>query len=227
MTERGFQDRVKDTLRNVDVIAFDWDMTIIDSHGKILQNQAIAEEFGNPLTVDEVRRHWNESTSFPDLMARLTNGADMDAIMKVVKRDYNDPEFAKRPFWFAQAALRSLRSSHRNLALVSSVQRELLETDAASVGIDLDHMFGFVQAQDDWEFKKPDARVFDPTLRHFGIDAQKLVYIGDEMKDMRAIQAAGGHFIGVETGMVTGDEFDAVGALHVPGIKEIAEYGAI
>ena len=227
MKHRSMEERVRRVLSNAKVIAFDWDMTVIDSHGKLLQNQAIAKEFGNPMELDAVRRHWNETTSFSNLMAQLTNGADMEEIMRVVRRDYDNPEFAKRPFWFAKAALQSLRASRRDLALVSSVQRELLEVDAPAVGIDLARTFGFVQAQDDCEYKKPDGRVFNPTLIHFGIAAHKLVYIGDEMKDMVAIEAAGGHFIGVETGMITGEEFDAVGALHVPSIKEIAEYGTI
>ena len=54
------------------VIAFDWDMTLVDSHGKLVQNKAIAHEFGNPLSEDDVRRLWNESTGFPDLMAAVT-----------------------------------------------------------------------------------------------------------------------------------------------------------
>lgn len=213
--------------RLVDVIAFDWDMTVVDSHGKLLQNFAIAAEFGNPLTIDEVRWHWNESIGFPDLMARLTNGADMGKIMEVVKRDYNKHEFAKRAFDYAAPAITKLREAGYKTAIVSGVQRELLEKDAHDLGIDLDALFDFIQAQDDCEHKKPDGRVFNPLLRHFAITADRLLYIGDEMKDMRAVIDAGGHFLGVETGMSTGAEFEAVGALHVPTLKEVQVYGTV
>lgn len=227
MTAAEVPRQIHDIFANVDVVAFDWDMTTVDSQGKLLQNQAIAHEFGNPLTLDEVRRDWNESTSFPNLMASLTNGADMDEIMKIVRRDYHNPRFVKRAYEFAAPAIRRLRKVGYQTALVSNVLRELLHTDADSLDIDLDELFDFTQAQDDCEHKKPDRRVFNPLLRHFSITANRLLYIGDEMKDMRAITDAGGFFIGVETGMVTGQEFDEVGALHAPSIKEIVEYGTI
>ena len=226
MTERYQGNQVGHILDDIDVVAFDWDMTVVDSHGKLLQNQAIAHEFGNPLTIDEVRRHWNESTSFPDLMARLTNGAPMDDIMKVVRRDYHRPEFEKKAFDFAVPTIKELRRRGLQTALVSSVQRELLHQDAADLGI-YPALFDFVQAQDDCEFKKPDGRVFDRLLRNFGITAEKLLYIGDEEKDFRATTSAGAHFIGVETGMVTGKEFDEMGAVHIPTLKEITTYGTI
>lgn len=219
--------QIRDIFSEVDVVAFDWDMTTVDSHGKLLQNQAIAREFGNPLSIDEVRKHWNESTSFPDLMARLTNGAPIDEVMQVVRRDYDAPQFAKQSFEFAVAAVSSLRDLGYSTALISSVQRELLHTDATSLGIELSELYDFVQAQDDCEYKKPDGRVFGPLLQHFGMNACRLLYIGDEMKDMRAIEHAGGHFIGVETGMNTAEEFDAVGALHAPNIKEVVQYATI
>lgn len=219
--------QIHDILANVDVVAFDWDMTYVDSQGKLLQNQAIAHEFGNPLTLDEVRRHWNESTSFPDLMAQLTNNANMDEIMRVVRRDYNDPHFAKRSYEFAARVTQTLRKIGYQTALVSSVQRELLHTDADNLDIQLDQVFDFVQAQDDCEYKKPDGRVFDPLLRHFGITASRLLYIGDEAKDYRAAVSAGAHFIGVETGMVTAQEFDQMGAIRIPSIKEVVAYGTV
>ena len=206
---------------SIDVVALDWDMTTVDSHGKLLQNLAIAHEFGNKIDENVVRRHWNESTGFPDLMARLTNGADFDEIMNVVKRDYNKREYAKQSFSFTKPALQRLREKGLKSAIVSGVQGELLHADAASLDLSLD-LFDYVQAQDDCEFKKPDGRVFNPLLVHFGIAANRLLYIGDEMKDYRAAQEAGASFVGVLTGMTTADEFDAVGATYVKDLGRIS-----
>ena len=213
--------------RSIEVVALDWDMTVVDSRGKLLQNLAIAHEFGNPLTLDEVRRHWNESSDFEDLMARLTNNAPFDEIMSVVRRDYNNPEYAKQPFDFAVAAIESFRSAGYKTAVVSGVQRELLERDARDLSIPIGDLFDLVQAQDDSEFKKPDPRVFCPLLRHFGITAASLLYIGDEEKDFRATAAAGAHFIGVETGMSTAAEFDALGASHTKTIEGVLAHGTV
>ena len=210
---------------NTEVVAFDWDMTLVDSQGKLLQNQAIAHEFNNPLTLDEVRHHWNESTGFADLMARLTNGAALDDVMTVVKRDYNNPDYKKRAFEFAVPAVQHVRSLGYKTAIISGVQRELLEQDALDLSIPLDSLFDFIQAQDDCEFKKPDGRVFNPLLKHFGIAATSLLYVGDEEKDFKAASAAGARFIGVETGMSTAAEFQALGATYTNTVEGVVLHG--
>lgn len=202
------------------VIAFDWDMTLVDSHGKLVQNKAIAHEFGNPLSEDDVRRLWNESTGFPDLMARLTHNANFDDIMAVVKRDYNNPAYEKKPFVFAEPTVARLRKLGYTTALISSVQHELLEADAAHVGFGLT-VFDYVQAQDDWKYKKPDPRVFERLFEQFSIAPAQLLYVGDEAKDYAAATSAGAAFVGVETGMLVGSDFDALGAAHIPTIAEI------
>lgn len=144
-------DKPKLSRSEVEVVGLDWDMTCVDSHGKILQNMAIAHEFDNPLTEDEVRQHWNKSSGFIELMSRLTNGVNLDMVMKVVDRDYNRPEFAKQSFSFTEPTLQRLRHAGFNLAIISGVQRSLLHADAETLGINLDD-FDFIQAQDDYEF---------------------------------------------------------------------------
>ena len=81
--------------KDVRAVILDWDGTVVDSVPyKLAQNEALAHEFGNNLSRDDVRREWNESRGFPDLMERLTGSTDMDAIMKAVKRDYDNPAYA-------------------------------------------------------------------------------------------------------------------------------------
>ena len=160
-------------------------------------------------------------------MSRLTNGANIDDIMEVVRRDYHSPEYTKRAFAYAAATILELRNEGFRTALISNVRRDLLQADAENLQIDIGTLFDFIQSGDDYEHKKPDERVFNPTLQHFGTTASRLVYIGDEMKDMQAITRAGGHFIGVETGMTTAGEFAAVGAIHVPTLKEVRKYGTV
>lgn len=96
--------------RDIDVVAFDWDGTVVDSVPyKLKQNQAIAAEFGNELTADQVRTTWNRAGGFQDLMKQLTGSDDMAAIMYVVERDYNNPAYAKHEFGYAKATLRTVR----------------------------------------------------------------------------------------------------------------------
>jgi len=173
-------------LEHLKVIALDWDGTIVDSVPyKLAQNQAIAREFGRDLSLDEVRSEWNAAAGFPDLMHRLTGSADIDAVMKIVKRDYDNPAYAKRNFALSHATVAALRAQGFGLGIITNATREILQMDALLLGFDLENDFDFTQAADECEFKKPDARVFDPLLKHFNIAANQLLYIGDEIKTTR------------------------------------------
>lgn len=210
--------------RIIPVIALDWDGTVVDSVPyKLAQNKAIAHEFGNKLTIDEVRREWNAASGFPDLMYRLTGSSDMGEIMEVVRRDYDNPAYAKREFAFAKAALATLRAKGYKLAVITNATREILQMDARDLGFDLEHDFDFTQAADECEFKKPDKRVLEPLYKHFGITAQQLMYVGDEMKDYETTIDAGTAFTGVTTGMSTAEEFAAKSAPYVQNIDVLAE----
>lgn len=87
------------TRTDVDVVAFDWDGTLVNTVGpKLLHNQRIAKRFGRELSIEEVRGIWKETSDFPELMFKLTGCRDHDRIMSVVKEGYNNPSFAKRHF---------------------------------------------------------------------------------------------------------------------------------
>lgn len=205
----------------IEVVALDWDGTVVDSvAGKLAQNQTIAKNFGRDMTTEEVRSHWNASASFEDLMYRLSGTTDIDAVMAVVKRDYNRPEYAKRLFDFSKSALRRIHKIGKHVALITSVTREILETDAVDMGLaPLDSYLDFTQTADETEYKKPDPRVFARMIEALQVQAGAAVYIGDEIKDFEAATSAGLQFIGVETGMASRRDFTDAGALSVASLK--------
>ena len=206
----------------VHVVAFDWDGTVVDSvEPKLKQNQALAAEFGNDLSLEQVRTIWNASSGFPDLMQQLCRTDDLDAIMRVVKRDYTNPEFAKRRFEFAEPTLHRLGECGYRLALVTNLTGDMLTTDSTDLELDPSAFFDYIQTVDMCEHKKPDGRVFAPLLDKFHIAPQELLYVGDENKDFCAAIDAGAHFIGVTTGMSSAKEFSAAGARFVKNIGEL------
>lgn len=210
-------------LENIRVVALDWDGTIVDSVPyKIAQNQAIAAEFGNSLSVEEVRSEWNAAEGFADLLFRLTGNANTAEVMQVVKREYDNPTYAKRSFAFAKAALAALRVEGFQLGVVTNASREILSMDMASLGFDAGADFSFSQAADECDYKKPDARVFDMLCTYFDIDPSQMLYVGDELKDYHAAQNAGAQFIGVTTGMTTAAEFKDNGAAYTENIADVA-----
>ena len=224
MSAETSQARAIEIIRNADVVSLDWDGTLVNSVSfKIAQNQAIAREFGNDLTIDEVRRIWNDSKGFPELMQRLTKSDDMDAIMEVVMRDYDNPEYAKQPFPFAEGFLKTLRELGKRTVLITNATREILNADAQMVGLmPLGQYFDHIQTAEESTHKKPDPRVFDPSLEALGVEAHQVVYIGDELKDYYAARDAGIAFIGVETGMATAQEFIDAGAFSVSSLGDVS-----
>ena len=210
--------------KDVRAVILDWDGTVVDSVPyKLAQNEALAHEFGNNLSSDDVRREWNESQGFPDLLERLTGSTDMAAIMEVVKRDYDNPAYAKRGFAFAKTALQSISRSGIKLGVITNATREILTLDADSLGLTLPYYFDYTQTVDECAFKKPDARVFDPALKQLGVKAAKLLYVGDEMKDYEAARNAGAQFIGVTTGMTTAEEFTQAGINYTNNLTGVAQ----
>ena len=211
-------------LNDIRAVILDWDGTVVDSVPyKIAQNYDLAHEFGNNLSIDDVRREWNASQGFPDLLERLTGSTDLAAVMEVVKRDYDNPAYAKREFAFAKAALQTIGRMGLELGVITNATREILTLDANSLQLNLDHFFDFTQAVDECPFKKPDARVFDPAKKYFKVTSAHMLYVGDEMKDYEAAKNAGAQFIGVTTGMTTAEEFTQAGINYTNNLAGVAQ----
>lgn len=206
------------------VIAFDWDGTVVNSVPfKLAQNQALAHEFGNLLTIDEVRDIWNHSQGFTRLMKQLCRSDDMDAIMTVVQRDYYKPEYAKQRFEFAEPTLQTLRDLGYRTALVTSLSMSMLDEDEERLDFYSHEHFDYLQTEDMWDFKKPNPRVFEPLLEEMDIHPNQLLYVGDEIKDWLAATGCGASFVGVRTGLATAAELDALGIRNVRDISALLD----
>ncbi len=211
------------SFENIKVAALDWDGTVVDSvPPKLAQNRAIAKEFGKTLRADEVRQERNASVGFPDLMHRLTGSDDMERIMEVVRRDYDNPAYAKREFPFAEEALAEMRGKGYQLAILTNATREIFQLDASSLRLNVKD-FDYTQTADEGEFKKPHPRTFEQMCQYFGITAAQLLYVGDEIKDYETTVNAGSAFVGVTTGMSTAEEFATRSIPYAQDIAELAQ----
>lgn len=215
--------RITDTINDAEVLAFDWDGTLIDMVPyKLAQNQALAREFGNDLTLEEVRGIWVNAAGFQDHMQKLCLTDDMDAIMAVVRRDYSRPEYAKRAFPFTEEVLQTIRSMGKRAALITSLTRELVNADAQTLGLEpVEAYFDYTQTADEAPYKKPNPLVFAGMFNALNVDPSRVAYVGDEMNDFIAANEAGIPFIGVENGMTSVSEFRTVGALSVASIADL------
>ncbi|WP_414479912.1 HAD family hydrolase, partial [Pseudomonas aeruginosa] len=79
----------------------------------------------------------------------------------------------------------------------------------------------YTQTADDTPFHKPDPRVFEPALTWLetqDVRPEEVYYIGDGLHDMKAALGAGFNFLGVETGLVTAEQFAEHNVISIPTI---------
>lgn len=205
----------------IKVVLFDHDDTLVGTIGsKWDQHKFIASKYyGKELTDEDIKLHWGKPLG--EMICLLYGTDDMQEAL-----DHNvahHKEFEKQLFEFTVPVLEHIRASGKMQGIVTATTRQSFEHD-------LDHhnvpreLLDYTQTADDTSFHKPDRRVFEPALLWLASNAilpEETLYIGDGLHDMKAAIGAGFNFLGVETGLVTADEFLGEGATSISGIKEL------
>jgi len=206
---------------NIQAIFFDHDDTLVNTIGtKWAQHKYIARRFyDRELSDDDIREHWGKPL---DVMIGLLYGTDdlQDAMQNVLAtRD----RFEKELFEFTMPTLRMLKLGGYALGVITATSSDSFNHDLEyhNVGIEL---FDYVQTSEDTKFHKPDPRVFVPAvswLSDNSIKPENVLYVGDGLHDMKAAKDAGFVFFGVETGLVSAEEFAANGAKSVKNVGKL------
>ena len=113
----------------------------------------------------------------------------------------------------ARRVLLKLKKDGHFLAVISNRERLSLKERMEHVGMPFG-LFDYVQAVDDFEFAKPDPRVFNRALlllSNRGIPRSKVIFIGDALADFQAAKEAHIEFVAVLTGGVTKGQFLVAG----------------
>lgn len=77
---------------------------------------------------------------------------------------------------------------------------------------------------DDTPYHKPDPRVFEPALAWLKtqeVIPEEVTYIGDGLHDRSAALGAGFSFLGVETGLVSAEQFAEHSSRSIPTIADL------
>jgi len=206
---------------NIKAVIFDWDDTLVGTiANKWAQHKHIARTYYNRNLLDEdLRQHWGKPLS--QLVRLLYETDDVEQAISYIHSV--NKGFPKMLFDHSVGVVERLRSTGRLVGLVTAHRREGIAYDFTSLGIP-SVLFDYIQTEDDTEFHKPNPKVFDPTIAWLGrhsVFPYDAVYIGDGLHDREAAIGAGMHFIGVETGLVSVEQFQEAGSLAIRSLVEL------
>jgi phosphoglycolate phosphatase len=209
----------------VKAVFFDHDDTLVGTIGpKWAQHKFVAKKhYGKKLSDDELREHWGKPLR--ELLGLLYGTDDIDEALKNAYTYLED--FEKELFNATLPTLRHIKAAGKLIGIVTSTSRHSFEHDLDIHKVTED-LLDFTQTADDTPYHKPDPRVFEPALTWLAnkdVAPDRVVYIGDGLRDMEAAVGAGFNFLGVETGLVTAEQFRAAGTISIPSIADLKYSG--
>lgn len=200
---------------------FDHDDTLVGTIGpKWNQHKFFARTYYNKdLTDDEIKEHWGKP--LPELVC-LLYGTD-DATEAIEYNIKHHESYPKTLFPHTLEVLKRLRRDNKKIGVITATIRFSFEHDLVLHGIPL-AQFDYTQTADETHHHKPNPKVFAPVqdwLKAQNILPEEVVYIGDGLHDMGAAAGAGFGFIGVETGLVSPEQFRQAQAKSIRTIGDI------
>lgn len=209
-------------------IIFDWDDTLVGTiEAKLRQHVLVAKKhYGIDLVPSQMILDWGKPLhQLIETWYQIEPGNErrFEEVRDTIF-SYSGG-FLKQPFDGARDVLVAIKDKGYEMGVVTGSPHDDIYHDFEVTGIQKS-IFGYFQASDDSEFHKPDPRVFDPTKRWLesrAIAPHQVLYIGDSMRDYRAADAAGFHFLGVETAADDMLSFYAAGALSIRAIGDLLQ----
>lgn len=212
---------------HVKVVLFDHDDTLVGTIApKWQQHKYVARtHYGKELSDDDIRQHWGKP--FTEMICLLYGTEDAEQALAYNKASHQN--YPKELFTATIPTLRRLKKAGKLIGIITATIRFSFEHDLELHSIPKD-LLDYTQSAEDTPFHKPDPRVFKPVLawlKEKNITPEEVIYVGDGLHDMKAALGAGFNFIGVETGLVTADEFRAADALSIPSIGHLLKDSAV
>jgi len=206
---------------DIRAVFFDHDDTLVDTIGtKWAQHKHIANVYyGKNLSDEEIREHWGIPLN--ELVCALYGTDDVETAIGYTMIHHE--EFPKHVFPESAAVLRRIHAAGKLVGIITATNRFSFEHDLTLHNMPRESI-DYTQTADDTPFHKPDPRVFNPAiawLEEQSVTPNQVVYIGDGLHDMHASLGAGFNFLGVETGLVTAEQFKEHGAKSIPSIANL------
>jgi phosphoglycolate phosphatase len=151
------------TFRNFKAIFFDWDNTLVDTWPVLLDSSnAVLRHFGkSEISLEEVkiRARLSSRESFPEQFGESWENIKL--------------------FDGAASLIESLKKSNKIVVIISNKKKDLLRSEVKRFGISNDLILG----SGDATFDKPHPEMGIIALKHFQLQPNEVVYVGDSITD--------------------------------------------
>ena len=210
--------------KHIKAVFFDHDDTLVGTiRPKWKHHKYVAiRYYGKNLTDEEITKHWGKPLQ--ELVCLLYGTPDIETAM--ARNTAHHEEFPKELFTATIPTLQHIKSTGLRTGIITATSRFSFEHDLQLHKVPQE-ILDYTQTADDTEFHKPDPRVFDPSiswLQERQIQPHEVVYVGDGLHDMKAAKGAGFNFIGVETGLVTAEQFKKAKAVSISSIAKLSHH---
>jgi phosphoglycolate phosphatase len=186
--------------RRFDLLVFDWDGTLMDSAGIIVESlQAACRDAGLPVPSDE-RARYVIGLGLEDAMAHILPGVDPSHYPQVRERyrvRFLELDGGTSLFTGAAETIADLHRSGFLLAVATGKSRRGLDRSLAATG--LARHFHATRCADEGHVK-PHPGMLLELMRELGAIPDRTLMIGDTTHDMAMAQAAGVARVGVAYG---------------------------
>lgn len=211
--------------KQFDLLVFDWDGTLLDSTGAIVDAvQAACRDLGQPEPSDEHARQVI-GLGLADALRHSVPGLSEDQFPQMVERykyHYLARDHELRLFDGIRELLAQLHESGFLLAVATGKSRKGLDRSLAHSGLGV--YFSASRCADEC-FSKPHPQMLDELMVEFAVSPERTLMIGDTTHDLQMAINAGVAGLAVDYGAHSAQALDALNPLaRLHTIGELARW---
>ena len=208
MAVENFQSANKHDLADKTLIIFDWDGTLMDSIGLIVEAMHIAGEAHGFTTTDKAVKDIIGLSLMKGIELLYPQASTEQKLL--IQQSYSDYYIAnsqRTPFFAPiKSMLETLQQQNRQLAVATGKKRKGL--DRVLDASDSHHYFVMTRCADE-AGSKPDPQMLTDILQHTEQKISDAVFIGDSIYDIQMANSLGMTSIAVNYGTASSDELAA------------------
>lgn len=208
----------------IKAVIFDYDNTLVSTiETKWAQFKKMSRTFYDfDLTDEKIREYWGRPMD--DLLEQLF--PKLDTLDQLYQNYLSlDSEFPMQLYPGVLEIFSTLKQRKIKYGILTATSRRLITERFDTHNFPVEDFFT-IQCADDSKYHKPDPRVFDnllAKLKSISINANETVYIGDDIRDYQAANAAGMKFIGIPNGLTSETDLKNTNSPVIKTLPELLE----